>query len=646
MRIRTFAVLFLLFAASCSQAGVTCAQQYHTTSNKALKNYKQGLTAYDYIEFKEAESFFRQAVETDNRFYEAYMMLGELLQKEKRYGESAQCYQKAVSIDSTFYMPVFYSLATSEMMSGDYADALIHFKVYLSQDKISEKNRKDAAKNLENCRFAEEAVRHPVPFSPVDVGDGINTPDDEYWPSITADGQTLMFTRQERYSDYNGRPGQEDFYISRFSDGKWQKAVNAGSPLNTPQNEGAQTLSSNGNYMYFTACERPGGAGSCDIYFSSYSDGKWSIPVNLGSPVNTAYWESTPSISSDGKTLYFSSNRPGGFGGKDLWRSTLSDDNKWSVPVNLGKTINTDGDEMSPFIHFDGKTLYFSSNGRPGMGGFDIYFSKMLNDSTWTVPQNLGYPINTVNDEMGLVIEAGGKKAYFSSKRDESQGKNIYTFNLYESIRPEPVSYLKGNVTDKETGQSLVADYELINLSSGKSVNKGKTDREGNFLVCLPSGLNYGLNVSREGFLFYSDNFMLEGRHPAVRPYIIRIKLSPLKLGEKMLLSNIFFEVDSWQLKNESVSELDKLVKLLNDNKKLVVEIGGYTDSTGTSEHNLVLSEKRAISVVSYLSGKGIESGRLKYKGYGNQSPVGDNITEEGRKLNRRTEVKIIDFRK
>ena len=331
MRIRILTIIFSFFAFLFFGSVTGLSQEYHTTSYKAMKSYRQGITSYDYIDYPEAERSFKQAIADDGKFYEAYMMLGELLLKERRFAEAAGFYQKAVRIDSSYYMPVFFSLATSEMMSGDYAKALVHYTVYLAQDKISDKNKKDAVKNLRNCQFAVEAIKHPVPFSPVDVGEGINTSDDEYWPSITADGQTLMFTRQSRPSE-NGRPGQEDFYISTLSGNKWQKAINAGSPLNTPQNEGAQSLSSDGSYMYFTACDRPGGLGSCDIYFSAYSDGKWSMPVNLGSPVNTAYWESTPSISSDGKTLYFSSNRPGGFGGKDLWRSTLKEDNRWTTP--------------------------------------------------------------------------------------------------------------------------------------------------------------------------------------------------------------------------------------------------------------------------------------------------------------------------
>lgn len=624
------------------------SQPYHTTSSKALKFYKAGLTAFDYIDYLNAERYFDQAIEADDEFFEAYMMRGDLLLKQRRYSEAAGNYKRAVSIDSTFYMPVFYNMANAEMMSGDYANALIHYNVYLSQSKINEKNKVLAERNVKNCEFAVEAVKNPVPFSPESAGEGINTTNDEYWPSITADGQTLMFTRQTRPGENVLRKGisQEDFYISYFSGKAWQEAVNAGSPLNTSQNEGAQSLSSDGSYMFFTACDRPGGLGSCDIFFSALGNSRWSIPFNLGSPVNTSYWESQPSINADGRMLFFSSNRPGGIGGKDLYYSIYKTSGKWSLPKNMGNSVNTPWDEMSPFIHFDGKTLYFSSDGRPGMGGLDIYFTRMLEDSTWTEPKNLGYPINTFNDEMGLIIESGGQKAYFSSKRDEAGGKNIYSFRLYEAVQPDPVAYLKGKVSDKITGQMLTAEYELVNLSNGKQVFKSQTDGNGNFLVCLPAGNNYGLNISKDGYLFYSENFMLGGDHSAMEPFLKNIRLSPFRVGEKMLLANVFFEVDSWQLKKESVAELNRLSDLLMDNKELKVEIGGYTDATGSDQYNLSLSEKRALSVVDFLVESGVRNDRLKYKGYGNSSPVGDNVTPEGRKLNRRTEVQIIEYNK
>ncbi len=638
-------ILFMFFSGSFAVEGLS--QGFHTTSNKALKVYNDGVTSYDYLDFNKAEVYFKQALSYDKKFYEAYIMLGELYARQNNFQGAVENYAAAIAIDSSHYRPAYFHLANAEMMVGKYQDALAHYKAYLRSKETLEKNRSAALKNILNCEFAIEAMKKPVAFNPESVGNGVNTSDDEYWPSITADGQTLMFTRQEqvgrsRYS-LPIKAFQEDFYLSFFSGNAWESARNAGEPLNTQQNEGAQTLSSSGNYMYFTACDRPGGLGSCDIYFSALRNGRWTIPFNLGAPVNTSAWESTPSISADGRMLFFSSNRPGGFGGKDLWYSVLDEKGNCSVPVNLGESINTPGDEMSPFIHFDGKTLYFASDGRPGMGGFDNYMSRMKSDTTWSDPQNLGYPINDASDDMGLVIEANGQKAYFSSKRDNNNGKDIFFFNLDESVRPDAVSYLKGTVADRETGRTLVAEYELMNLSTNNVTMRSNTDEKGNFLVCLPSGYNYGINISRPGYLFYSDNFMLEGEHSVMEPLIKRIFLNPIKVGERMLLSNVFYEIDSWELKKESVAELDNLVELLNLNRDFVVEIGGYTDSTGTDLHNLVLSEKRALSVVNYLVANKISSGRLRYKGYGNTSPVGDNVTSEGRRRNRRTEVKIVE---
>lgn len=624
------------------------SQDFHTFSNKALKAYKQGVAAYDYLDLSAAEANFKEAITLDKKFYEGYIMLGEVMTAQKKYDQAAIFYSTAVKLDSLYYKPLFFTLANAEMLSGDYSRALIHFKVYLAQLGMSQKNKLVAEKNIKNCEFALTALKNPVPFNPVNLGSAINTKDDEYWPSITADGQTLMFTRQARITENKGifETPQEDFYISYFRDNMWQNAVNAGAPLNTNQNEGAQTLSSNGKYMYFTACNRPGGLGSCDIYFSAFNDGKWTEPFNIGPPVNTKYWETQPSVSADGKLLFFSSNRPGGFGGKDLWLSKLNEQNMWSNPVNLGATINTAGDEMSPFIHFDGKTLYFSSDGTVGMGGFDLFKTTMNEDSTWTEPVNIGYPINTYSDEMGLIIESNGKKAYYSSIRDKSMGKDIFSFDLYMAARPNPVSYLKGKVFDKETGKLLKADYELINLSTNQITIKSSTDQAGDFLVCLPSGCNYGINVNKSGYLFYSENFMLEGEHTEAEPFIKRIGLSPIKIGEKMLLTNVFYEVDSWELKKESSLELNNLANLLSENKDLLLEIGGHTDATGSADHNQVLSEKRALSVVNYLVKNGISPGRLKYKGYGNTQPISDNESVEGRKLNRRTEAKVIGSKK
>lgn len=638
MKIKNPVMLLLLVISSMVEV---YAQKYHTTSQRALNAYNAGKKQYEFLYFDSAERYLKEAISIDKNFYEAYMLLGEMLFRLRRFADAAKFYGQAVKIDSLFYKPVFFELATAEQMSGQYDKAIEHFKAYLSLNTGNEKNINAAIKGIKDCEYAVEAIKNPVPFNPLSLGDSVNSEHDEYWPSLTVDGQLLIFTRQERTGGKTNIKNQEDFYISRLTSGGWSKAFNAGAPINTPQNEGAQSVTSDGKGMYFTACERLGGLGRCDIYYSAFDGTKWSHGINLGAPVNTRYWEAQPSISSNGKMLFFASNRPGGQGGMDIWYSVQDTLGKWSNPKNPGDIINTPGDEMSPYIHFDNRTLYFSSNGHTGMGGFDIFYSRMNDDTSWTKPVNIGYPINTFSDEMGLVIDATGTKAFFSTTRNDKEGKDIFYFDLYKEARPNPVSYFRGKVMDKETGKLLSARYELVNLKTEILVAYGNSGNDGDFLLCLPSGANYGLNVNKKGYLFYSDNFMLEGIHSATEPYIKRVMLTPIKTGESILLTNVFFEFDSWELKPESITELKKLFRLLADNPGISIEIGGYTDSIGSEKYNQVLSEKRAKSVVDFLSHMGISADRLSYKGYGAASPVADNITAEGRRLNRRTEVRV-----
>jgi outer membrane protein OmpA-like peptidoglycan-associated protein len=520
-------------------------------------------------------------------------------------------------------------------------------KQFLLNGTKSEKLIPDAEARIVDCEYAIEAIKSPVAFNPVSLGDSVNSDFNDYSPSITADGNVLMFTREIETGGnqfFRGRR-QEDFYVSyRLKDGSWTKARDAGPPLNTPGNEGAQTIGAGGQYMFFTACDRPDGLGRCDIYFSVNDGRRWTEPYNIGPPVNSPYWESQPSISADGKTLFFISNRPGGSGRLDIWISEVGPDGRWQEPYNAGDVINTSGDEVTPFIHFDGKTLYFSSDGRPNMGGFDIYMARKMDDGKWSAPENIGYPINTYADEMGLVIESNGFTAYFSSTFNMSGLKDLYQFDLPPEVRPEKVSYLRGRVSDAETRRSLKAKYEVTNLSTGEIMYGASTTADGQFLVCLPSGYNYGLNVSAEGYLFYSENFPFDGDYSEYRPLVKDIMLHLLKPGEKLVLYNILFNINSAELLPGSKTELDKLHQILVGNPGLRVEIGGHTDDTGSDELNQKLSESRASAVVRYLTGKGIDPDRLTYRGFGKTMPVQDNSTVEGRRLNRRTEVIITEI--
>lgn len=619
------------------------SQSLHTRSNRALRFYDIGKRDYEMLYYDRAEQNLNTAVKEDPAFYEAYLILGQLYTDQGEWEKAVESYTRAVTLDSLGFVPALFSLGKAELKTGRYLKARVHLDAYLAQAGTSSKLREETGKMLKNCLFALSFPVSVLHSDPESVGDSVNTDLDEYWPSLTGDGQELIFTREVRRASAYGRDRQEDFYISRWNrDGYWGTARNAGAPLNTAGNEGAQSIASDGRSMYFTACDRPDGHGRCDIYFSTFDGQRWSPGKNIGSPVNTSAWESQPSISPDGKMLFFVSNRPGGVGGMDIWYSVMDRSGSWGKPVNPGKEINTTGNEFSPFIYFNGRTLYFSSDGRESFGGQDIYYTNMNPDTTWSEPVNLGPAVNTPADETGLVIESSGKLAFFSSIHDKAHGKDIFFLKLPEEIQPEPVSYLKGTVIDKADGKALKAKYELTNLTNRTQVISSITDNNGNFFICLPSGYSYGLNVTSDGYMIYSENFDFESGYTSAEPYYKNIGLNRVRKGEFMRMYNVFYNTASWELLESSLPELQSLVDFLRINSTVVVEIGGHTDSDGSDEYNQVLSEKRAASVRDYLIKHGINGDRLFFHGYGESLPVADNLTPAGKKLNRRTEITIL----
>ncbi len=625
--------------------GVSAQRDYSTDSRKAIELYEKGYSNYSIMDYEQAERDLKAAIRTDRKFIEPYFILADISRLQGKTAEAVDWFKASLEIDPSYHPEVYLYLAELEIQLARYGEALDHLDRCLGMDALSPKARDKAVFYRQCCVFAEDAMAHPVPFQPVNLGDSVNSALDEYWPSLTADEEKLVFTRlipnqnitQPGQSDY-----QEDFFQSILKDSTWSLAKNLGLPINTPWNEGAQSIAADGQYMFFTACNRKDGLGSCDIFVSRRTEEGWGPAMNLGPPLNSSAWESQPSISPDGRSLYFVSNRKGGIGKMDIWVSHLSDQGYWGPPENLGEPVNTPDDETSPFIHFDNRTLYFASRGHVGMGGSDLFRSRLDSAGHFSAPENLGYPINTSHDETGLVVNAAGNHAYYSSDRLTGRGRDLFRFVLYPEIRPDPVTYLKGVVYDAETGAKLVARFELIDLASASTVMEAYSDRQGEFLVCLPAERDYALNVSRTGYLFYSDHFALAGEGTRLDPVTRDIPLTPIRVGEVTVLNNIFFKFDSDELLPESRAELDKLLVFLEKNPGLQVELGGHTDWTGTLEYNADLSTRRARSVYQYLVDHGISPDRLRYQGYGETRPVASNETEEGRARNRRTELKII----
>lgn len=633
------AALFFAPVAARSQKTFTTVKD---TPEKALKAFNEGRFALQQGDVAGAIRYYRKAVEADATFVDAWIYLGGAHKDSAHWSDAETAFETALQLAPAYEMRVYPLLAGVEWEQDKFAEAAKHYKDYLDSGHGSERDRAETKRRYANAAFAMEAIKHPVPFLPELLGPGVNTAANEYFPVLTADGQTLIFTR--RADD------DENFYQSeRLSTDKedWGTAT----PLegvNTTYNEGAQSISPDGSWLVFTACDRrgDGSQGSCDLYWSQKKAEGWTKPAPFSSTINGPGWDSQPTISADGKTIIFSSKREGALGNQDLWETNRLSGGKWSRPRNLGAEVNTTGSDCFPFLHPDGQTLYFTSDGHPGFGGDDIYLSRRKPDGSWGKPVNFGFPINTKGNEGNLVTSLDGRTAYFSAQREGGAGGvDIYRFDLPEGLRPRLVTYVRARVTDAATGYPLMARVELTDLGTSSSYITANTQKDGSFLMCLPAGKQYALNVSRKGYLFHSEHFEPDSTASFLEPYTLDIALQPLPdstgtnpNSKPVVLKNVFFDTGSAALKPSSTTELDALAAMLTEAPTLNIQINGHTDDVGEDQANLQLSERRAVTVLEYLAGKGIERTRLRAKGFGETRPLAPNTTPESKALNRRTE--------
>ncbi len=624
-------------------------QKYSSENKKALKLFEKAFEKFNEKSDELAEIYLKEAIEEDPKFVEAYELLGTIYEDHRDYDKAKDIFKKGIEATGNAKSAMSFSVAMYAIHKGEYQDAKKYAELFIKSGNDNRKMVDGAIKIKVDAEFAMEAIKNPVNITIKNMGQAINSDLNEYFPCVSADNETFIYTRRLK-SKQNPTGFNEDFYISKAANGEWQPSMNMGGGINTPYNEGAPSLSPNGQLLIFTACELYGnygenrtGYGSCDLFFSQWDGEKWSLPKNMGKTVNSGNWESQPSFSPDGRTVYFvRGNYRNGPYTNDIYKSELGDNGYWSTPEKLSDKVNTPFREEYVQIHPDGKTLYFSSDGHPGMGGLDIFMSKMDENGEWQTPINLGYPINTYNDESSLLVAADGELAYFSSDKEGGfGGLDLYSFVMPEHLRPEKITYLKGKLLDAEIKKPVEGKFEIVDVATQKVVTTSWANAAGEFLVCLTAGYEYALSAEATGYLFHSENFEFTSSS-IDKPVEKNILLKPIKEGEEIALRNIFFESNKYDLLPKSIAELEKLKDFLTKNPNVKIEIGGHTDNVGSDKDNLTLSQNRAKAVMDYLINNGIAKERLTSKGYGETKPIADNNTEEGKALNRRTVMKVV----
>lgn len=639
----SFLIVVLFFVTSSAISQVTGG----TSNKKARKAYNEGKELIKaYRQYKAGVAKLQEAIKRDPNYINAYKELGATyvsLNMRNQYVEEIKAnYGKVANAqpDLAQNVTIYLELGKIYLKEGSYSIANDYINRVLKHADYNKRATITANKYKVDIDYALQGIQNPLDFSPAKMPvESINRYAFNSHPVLTADNSLMLLSVRNRVGNRD-----ENVVFSSFKDGKWFPTENISSNINTTRNEGMAAISGDGKTIILTSCDRQDSKGGCDLYLSTKTGNEWSVPVNMGDSINGHAKESSASLSADGRTVYYTSRRKSGRGGNDIYVSTRDDNGDWSKARLLSDAINTKYNEVTPFIHPDGENLYFASEGHPGFGGYDI-FQSVLTDTGWSKPKNIGYPINTASNEGSLYITPDYKKGYY--EKYELQGNQsfsmIYEFDFPDSLRAEYAStYMKGKVYDAETKLPLRATVELTDVNKAQRSQLVNSDKEtGEYLVVLREGKEYALHVEKEGYLYQSLNFNFKDGN-SFDPVSLDVYLSPLKKGTTTVLSNLFYETDKFELDRKSKTELDKLVTYMQQHTSLRIEIGGHTDNQGGIAYNQKLSTNRAKAVYNYLLTKEVPLNRVTFKGYNQAKPISSNATLEGRAKNRRIEIKVL----
>jgi outer membrane protein OmpA-like peptidoglycan-associated protein/tetratricopeptide (TPR) repeat protein len=598
---------------------------------KAEAAFDDAAGLYKSRKYEDALKRIEKCIEADPEFADAYFLQGSVAMKRKDYKLMEESFLKAIELCPDVDPEAYFQLGWLYFDRKEWKSAEEQLKKFLEFDRVNE----DHALKAERMLVKSNLYAHPVPFDPQPVR-SISTADPEYLPYISPDNTMAFFTRRYEMKDKNMLVPQsvEKFMLARMQpDGTYDQGKPMEAPFNkgTSNNEGGATISIDNKHLYFTVNNK----GNFDICTADFQSGQWGEIRNMGTVNDTRQWDSQPSITSDGKMLYFSSARDS-MSGLDIYYSRLQDDGKWSKAVKLGPSINTNGNEKSPFIHSDRKTLYFASDSLPGLGGFDLFLVRKDSMGKWGKPVNLGYPINTESDEVGFFVSTDGKRGYFASNKiNGNTGYDIYSFELYPAARPGKVYFQKGELKQGQE-EAVPASIEIRNVATNQltTVDVDSTTGEYAFVVDFENDLM--ISVKKEGYDFHSQyvstkdtsNFAVKSK---------AITLNTLEVGGQYTINDILFSTNSDRINDTIKVVLNEFADYLKINPKIRLSLQGHTDNVGSPASNMILSEGRAKSVFDYLVSRGIDRTRMNYQGFGETRPIASNTTEDGRARNRRT---------